>query len=33
MIIMGMGIGFGVLGLLVGQVIEKYLPASKAGEI
>jgi SSS family solute:Na+ symporter len=31
--IMGMGIGFGILGLLVGQVIEKYFPASKVGEI
>jgi SSS family solute:Na+ symporter len=30
--IMGIGIGFGVLGLLVGQAIEKYRPASKVGE-
>jgi SSS family solute:Na+ symporter len=30
--IMVMGIGFGVLGLLVGQVIEKYFPASEVGE-
>ena len=30
--IMGIGIGFGVLGLLVGQAIEKYRPASKIGE-
>ncbi len=30
--ILGMGIGFGVLGLLVGQVIEKFFPASKIGE-
>jgi SSS family solute:Na+ symporter len=30
--IMVIGIGFGVLGLLVGQVIEKYGPASKVGE-
>jgi SSS family solute:Na+ symporter len=30
--IMAMGIGFGMLGLLVGQVIEKYFPASKVGE-
>jgi SSS family solute:Na+ symporter len=30
--IMGIGIGFGVLGLLVGQAIEKYKPASKVGE-
>lgn len=30
--IMAMGIGFGVLGLLVGQVIEKYFPASEVGE-
>jgi hypothetical protein len=29
---MVIGIGFGVLGLLVGQVIEKYGPASKVGE-
>jgi SSS family solute:Na+ symporter len=26
------GILFGVLGLLVGQVIEKYFPASEVGE-
>ncbi len=30
--IMGIGIGFGVLGLLVGQAIEKYLTASNVGE-
>lgn len=30
--IMAMGIGFGVLGLLVGQGIEKYFLASKVGE-
>jgi SSS family solute:Na+ symporter len=30
--IMAIGIGFGVLGLLVGQGIEKYFPASKVGE-
>jgi len=30
--IMAMGIGFGVLGLLSGQVIEKYFPVSKVGE-
>jgi SSS family solute:Na+ symporter len=30
--IMTMGIGFGVLGLLVGQVIEKYFPASNVRE-
>lgn len=30
--IMVMGIGFGVLGLFVGQAIEKYFPASKVGE-
>ncbi len=30
--IMVVGIGFGILGLLVGQAIEKYFPASKVGE-
>jgi SSS family solute:Na+ symporter len=30
--IMLVGITFGVLGLLVGQVIEKYLPASKVSK-
>jgi solute:Na+ symporter, SSS family len=30
--IMALGIGFGALGLLVGQVIEKYGPASKVGK-
>jgi SSS family solute:Na+ symporter len=30
--IMAMGIGFGVLGLLSGQVIEKYFAVSKVGE-
>ena len=30
--IMGMGILLGILGLLVGQVIEKYFPESKVGE-
>lgn len=30
--IMAMGIGFGVFGLLVGQIIERYKPAPKIGE-
>lgn len=30
--IMAIGIGFGLLGLLVGQSIEKYFPTSKVGE-
>ncbi|HEY9728192.1 MAG TPA: hypothetical protein V6D50_17210, partial [Chroococcales cyanobacterium] len=30
--IMAMGIGFGVLGLFVGQGIEKYFPTAKIGE-
>ncbi len=30
--IMGIGIGFGALGLSVGQLIEKYLPPSKVRE-
>lgn len=30
--ILGMGIGFGVLGLLVGQMSDKFSPASKVGE-
>lgn len=30
--IMAMGIGFGLLGLLVGQGIEKYFPTAKVGE-
>jgi len=31
--IMGIGIGFGILGLLLGQVIEKYFPISKVEEV
>jgi SSS family solute:Na+ symporter len=27
--IMAIGIGFGVVGLLVGQAIDKYFPVSK----
>jgi solute:Na+ symporter, SSS family len=30
--ILTMGIGFGVLGLWVGQVLEKFFPTSKVGE-
>jgi SSS family solute:Na+ symporter len=30
--IMGTGIAFGILGLLVGQVVEKYSPTSKVGK-
>ncbi|HEY9822397.1 MAG TPA: hypothetical protein V6D35_16740 [Candidatus Sericytochromatia bacterium] len=30
--IMVIGIGFGILGLLLGQAIEKYLPTPKVGE-
>jgi SSS family solute:Na+ symporter len=30
--IMVMGIGFGILGLLVGQIIDKYFPASEVRE-
>ena len=29
---MGMGIGFGILGLFVGQMIERYVSVSKVGE-
>lgn len=32
LIIMAMGVGFGVLGLLVGLAIEKYFPVSEVGE-
>lgn len=32
LMIMVIGIGFGVLGLLVGQVSDKYFPVSKVGE-
>lgn len=31
--IMGIGISFGILGLLLGQILEKYLPISKVGEV
>jgi solute:Na+ symporter, SSS family len=31
--IMGIGISFGILGLLFGQIIEKYFPTSEVGEV
>lgn len=31
--IMGIGIGFGILGLLLGQIIEKYLPTTKVEQV
>ncbi|MGC1393993.1 MAG: hypothetical protein WA828_06895 [Coleofasciculaceae cyanobacterium] len=31
--IMIIGISFGILGLLLGQIIEKYLPVSEVGEV
>ena len=31
--IMVIGIGFGIIGLFLGQIIEKYLPISQTGEV
>jgi SSS family solute:Na+ symporter len=31
--IMAIGIGFGIIGLLLGQILEKYLLTSKLGEV
>jgi SSS family solute:Na+ symporter len=30
--IMTLGIGFGILGLFIGQIIDKYFPASPVRE-